>query len=247
MIIYPDIEVKDGKCVNLRRGSHEDPIVFDIDPVEAAKKFEAAGAQYLHVVDLDGVLQGGRHNADKIVEIIQAVKIPVQVGGGIRTMASAQWWIDHGAARIVLGTAAVKDRTFVRNACAQFPDQVVVSIDAREGYVVIEGWREQTQFTALDLAQELADAGVAAIVYTDIDATDGERDATFGETSKVGSAIDIPLISSGCVHRLDDLSVLKHIPGVNGAIIGRAFFQRRISVKEALAVARETMTEADFI
>lgn len=247
MIIYPDIELKDGKCVNLRWGDIDDVEEFDITPLEAAKKFASGGAEYLHVVDLDGVLQGGRHNGDKIVEIIEAVDIPVQVGGGIRTMENAEWWIDHGAARVVLGTAAVKDRTLVRNACAHFPGKVVVSIDARDGYVVIEGWREKTNFTGIELAKELADTGVAAIIYTDIDATEGEREATFAETSAVGSAIDIPLISSGCIRQLDDLSVLKHIPGVNGAIIGRAFFERKISIREALAVAREKTTEADFI
>lgn len=247
MIIYPDIELQDGKCVNLRRGSHDDPVEYPVDPVTAARKFEAAGAEHLHVVDLDGVLQSGRDNAEKIGEILAAVNIPVQVGGGIRSMESVEGWMARGAARAVLGTAAVKDRAFLREACARYPGRIVVSIDARDGYVVVEGWRETTSFTAVGLAEELANIGVAAVIYTDIDATDAERDATFGETSMVGSAIDIPLISSGCVHRLDDLSVLKHIPGVQGAIIGRAFFERRINVKEALAVAREPVTEAEFI
>jgi phosphoribosylformimino-5-aminoimidazole carboxamide ribotide isomerase len=247
MIIYPDIELKDGKCVILRRGSFDDPKVFDIEPLDAAKRFEDAGAEYLHVVDLDGVAQGGRHNADKIVEIIETVKIPVQVGGGIRTMATADWWMEHGAARIVLGTAAVKDRTFVRNACAKFPGKVVVSLDARGGYVVIEGWRETTSFTASEVAKDLADSGVAAIVFTDIDAIEGPREATFAETSALGSEISIPLISSGCVQSLDDVSVLKHIPGIHGAIIGWAFYERWIKVKDALAIAREPVTEAEFI
>lgn len=247
MIIYPDIELKDGKCVILRRGSFDDPKVYDIDPLEAAKRFEQAGAEYLHVVDLDGVLQGGRHNAEKIVEIIQAVKIPVQVGGGIRTMASADWWFENGAARVVLGTAAIKDRTFVRNACAKFPDRIVVSLDARDGYVMIDGWRERTNFTASDIAKDLADAGVAAIVFTDIDAIEGPREATFAETSALGSEISIPLISSGCVQTLDDVSVLRHIPGIHGAIIGWAFYERWVSVNAALAVAREPATEAEFI
>ena len=247
MIIYPDIELKDGKCVILRRGSFDDPQVYEIDPLDAAKRFEKAGAEYLHVVDLDGVLQGGRHNADKIVEIMKAVSIPVQVGGGIRTMASAEWWIEQGAARVVLGTAAIKDRTFVRNACAKFPGQIVVSLDARDGYVMIDGWREQTSFTASEIAKDLADAGVAAIVFTDIDAIEGPKDATFAETSALGSEISIPLISSGCVQSLDDVSVLRHIPGIHGAIIGWAFYERWISIKAALAVAREPVTEAEFI
>jgi phosphoribosylformimino-5-aminoimidazole carboxamide ribotide isomerase len=247
MDIFPDIEIKDGRTVLLRRGSFEDPKAYDVAPVEAAKKFAAAGAQHLHVVDLDGVAQGGRHNADLIEEIIKAVDIPVQVGGGVRSQAGVDYWMERGAARVVLGTAAVKDRTLVRTACAKYPDRIVVSLDARDGFVVIEGWREQTNFTASDLARDLADSGAAAIVFTDIDATDGAREATFAETSALGSEISIPLISSGCVRTLDDVSVLKHIPGVQGAIIGWAFYERWISVKDALAVAREPVTEAEFI
>ena len=247
MIIYPDIEVKDGRCVILRRGGLDDPTPYPITPLEAATQFEAAGAEYLHVVDLDGVEQGGRRNADQIVEIIENAKIPVQVGGGIRTMTSAQWWIDHGAARIVLGTAAVKDRTFVRNACAQYPGKVVVSLDARDGYVMIEGWREKTSFTVLDLAKDLADSGVAAIVFTDIDATEGPKEAAFAETSALGSKISIPLISSGCVQSLDDVSVLRHIPGIHGAIIGWALFEDWVTLPETLAIARQPTTKADFL
>ncbi|MBP5855885.1 1-(5-phosphoribosyl)-5-((5-phosphoribosylamino)methylideneamino)imidazole-4-carboxamide isomerase [Marivibrio halodurans] len=247
MIIYPDIEVKDGKCVILRRGSFDDPKVYDIEPLAAAKRFEASGAEYLHVVDLDGVLQGGRHNAETIVEIIETVSIPVQVGGGIRTMATADWWMEHGAARIVLGTAAIKDRTFVRNACARYPGKVVVSLDARDGYVMVDGWREQTGFTASEIAKDLADSGVAAIVFTDIDAQEGPKEATFAETSALGQEIAIPLISSGCVQSLDDVSVLRHIPGIHGTIIGWAFYERWVSVRAALAVAREPATEAEFI
>ena len=247
MDIFPDIEIKDGRTVLLRRGSFDDPKTYDIAPVEAAKKFAAAGAQHLHVVDLDGVAQGGRHNADLIEDIIKAVDIPVQVGGGVRSMAGVDYWMERGAARVVLGTAAVKDRTLVRTACAKYPDRIVVSLDARDGFVVIEGWREQTSFSAPDLARDLADSGVAAIVFTDIDATEGAREATFAETSALGSEISIPLISSGCVRTLDDVSVLKHIPGVQGVIIGWAFYERWISVKDALAVAREPVTEAEFI
>lgn len=247
MLIYPDIEVKDGRCVLLTRGSFENPKTFEIAPLEAARKFAAAGAEHLHVVDLDGVEQGGRHNADQIVEIIRTVDIPVQVGGGVRTLAGVDWWIENGAARVVLGTAAVKDPTLVREACARHPGKIVVSLDARDGYVMIEGWREQTSFTASEMAKQLADSGVAAIIFTDIDATEGEREATFAETSALGSEISIPLISSGCVRTLDDVSVLKHIPGVQGCIIGWAFFERWISVKDALAVAREPVTEAAFI
>jgi len=247
MDIFPDIEIKDGRTVLLRRGSFDDPKTYDVAPVDAAKKFVAAGAQHLHVVDLDGVQQGGRHNAEVIEEILKAVDVPVQVGGGVRSMAGVDYWIERGAARVVLGTAAVKDRNLVRQACAQHPGKILVSLDARDGHVVIEGWREQTAFSAPDLARDLADSGVAAIIFTDIDATEGAREATFAETSALGSDISIPLISSGCVRTLDDVSVLKHIPGVQGVIIGWAFYERWLSVKEALAVAREPVTEADFI
>ncbi len=237
MIIYPDIEVQDGKCVNLRRGVIEDPIVFDMTPLEAAKTFEAAGAEWLNITDLDGVLQGGRHNADQICEIIRTVDIPVQVGGGVRTMNTVEWWFEHGAERVILGTAAVKDRTLVRNACAHHPDKIVVSVDARNSMVVIEGWKVTTSFTALEVAKDLESSGVAALIYTDIDCDIEAPEASFAQTTELAVAVSIPVISSGTVKSLDDISTLRHLPNIAGAIVGRALFNGAVDLQDAIEIA----------
>lgn len=247
MIIYPDIELQDGRCVNLVRGRHEEPVVYDIDPLEAARRFAAQGAEWLHVVDLDGVLQGGRHNADTICRIIEAVPLPVQVGGGIRTTASVDWWFEHGAARIVLGTAAVKDRRLVEYACVHYPGKIVVSIDAREGRVVIEGWRESTAFSALDLGKSFEQSGVSELIYTDIDRDEELPESSLANTSQMGRELHIPVIASGGVYTLDDVAKLKYLPNIAGCVIGRALFDGRIQLSDALAIARAPYEAAEFI
>jgi phosphoribosylformimino-5-aminoimidazole carboxamide ribotide isomerase len=247
MIIYPDIELQDGQCVNLVRGRMEEPIKYDVDPLDAAKQFEAAGAEALHLVDLDGVRQGGRHNADAIRRIIEAVKVPVQVGGGIRTIDNVNWWFDHGADRVVLGTAAVKDRWLVENACAAHPGKVLVSVDAREGRVVIEGWRETTAFTALELAKSFEQSGVSEIIYTDIDRDDELYESSVANTSQMGKELNIPVISSGLVKTLDDVSMLKYMENIAGCVIGRALFNGSVDLKEALEIAKAPYQPAEFI
>jgi phosphoribosylformimino-5-aminoimidazole carboxamide ribotide isomerase len=247
MIIYPDIELQGGKCVNLVRGRMEEPVQFDISPLDAAKSFESQGAEALHIVDLDGVSQGGRHNADTICEIIKAVNIPVQVGGGIRTNENVRWWFDHGANRVVLGTAAVKDRRLVENACSTYPGKILVSVDAREGQVVIEGWRETTSFSALDLAKSFEQSGVAEIIYTDIDRDDDLPESSIANTSQMGKELSIPVISSGLVKTLDDVSTLKYMENVNGAVIGRALFNGSFTLSEALEIAKAPYQPAEFI
>lgn len=247
MIIYPDIELQDGKCVNLVRGRMEEPKQYDIAPLDAAKQFEQAGAEYLHIVDLDGAAQGGRHNADEIIEIIKAVNIPVQVGGGIRTTHGVNWWFEHGASRVVLGTAAVKDRRLVEYACSHYPGKIVVSIDAREGYVVIEGWRETTTFTALELGKSFEQSGVSEIIYTDIDHDDDMPDSSIAQTSEMGKNLHIPVISSGLIKSLDDVSTLRYMANVSGCVIGRALFDGRVDLKEALAIAKTPYEPAEFI
>lgn len=237
MIIYPDIELQDGKCVNLHRGVIEDPIVYDVKPLEAARKFAAAGAEWLNITDFDGVLQGGRHNADLICEIIEGVDIPVQVGGGVRSMSSVDWWLEHGAARVVLGTAAVKDRTLVRTACGRHPGKIVVSVDAKDGMVVIEGWKVTTSFTALEVAKDLEQTGVAALIFTDIDRDFDEPDSSFAQTTELAGSVSIPVISSGTVKTLDDISTLRYLPNIAGAITGRALFGGEFELEDALAIA----------
>lgn len=236
MIIYPDIEIYDGKCVNLSRGGFGEPDVYEITALDAAANFQQAGAKWLHVVDIDGVLQGGRHNAELICDVIDAVDIPVQVAGGIRTIDAVHWWLDHGAERIVLGTAAVKDQPLVEEACARYPDKVVVSVDARGGYVLIDGWRTQTSFTPLELARLFEECGVAAIIYTDIDRYENLPESSFATTTEMGTELKVPVISTGTVSSLDDVSSLKFLPNISGVIIGRALFTNVFTLEEAIEI-----------
>lgn len=236
MMIFPEIELMGGKCVSLTRGEFDNARVYDLDPVETARGFTASGAQWIQVVDLDGVKQGGRHNADIITDIIDAVETPVQVGGGIRTMTAIEWWIEHGATRIVLGTAAIMDRRLVMEACAQFPGRVAVSVDERGGAVMIEGWREAASVSALDVARQLQDAGVTAIIYTDIDRSDDLPESSFAKTTEMARQLSVPVISSGTVKSLDDLSTLKYLPNISGAIVGWALFEKKFTLDEAIAL-----------
>ena len=247
MIIYPDIELLAGKCVNLHRGHLEDPVRYDISPLEAALAFERQGAEILHIVDLDGVIQGGKHNADPICEIIGRVNIPVQVGGGIRTINSANWWLEHGAERIVIGTAAVKDRHFLLDICNHHPGRVLASIDAHSGKVMTHGWREATVMTPLEAGKSLQDSGISAIIYTDIDMDIDQPEATLATTTLMAGELGIPVISSGTIKSLDDISRLQLLPNIAGVIIGRALFNQWISLEEALTASRQAMTEAAFI
>jgi phosphoribosylformimino-5-aminoimidazole carboxamide ribotide isomerase len=236
MMIFPDIELMDGKCVSLSHGNFEDAKYYDVDPVERAKAYATAGAQWIHVVDLDGVKQGGRHNADIITDIIAAVDVPVQVAGGIRTMANIEWWIDKGATRVVLGTAAIMDRRLVMEACAQFPGKIAVSVDERGGSVMIEGWREAATVTAMEVARQLQDAGASAIIYTDIDRSDDLPDSSFAKTTEMARQLSVPVISSGTVKSLDDLSTLKYLPNISGAVVGWALFEEKFTLDEAIAL-----------
>jgi len=244
MIIYPDIEIQDGKCVNLVRGDMGNPRVYDVDPIQAARDFAAQGAEALHVIDLDGVAQGGRHNAELICEIFEAVDVPVQVGGGIRTFESALWWFDHGADRIVVGSAGVTDRRMLEKCCGRFAGKVIVSVDVRGGNVMIDGWRATTAFEPVELIGQLADLGVAEIIFTDIDRDDDLPDATFALTTQVATDAGIPLISSGCVKTLDDVATLRYLPNIAGTVIGRALFGGVFTLPEALDVADQPMTKA---
>ena len=239
MIIYPDIEIQDGHSVSLPRGRKEEATVFEISPLEAAEQFQIAGAEWLQVVDIDGVFQGGRFNSGIICEIIDNAKIPVQVAGGIRTEQQVDWWFEHGATRIVLGTAAIKDAQLLRHVCHQYPDRIVVSIDVRGGYVLIDGWQTRTSFHPITLGKNFRDIGVAAVVYTDIDRFENHSESSLAGTSEMGTEIDLPIISSGTVRTLDDISLLSLLPNIHGVITGRALFSGAVDLKEAIAIARE--------
>jgi phosphoribosylformimino-5-aminoimidazole carboxamide ribotide isomerase len=247
MKIYPAIEIMDGKAVNRLDGSSELPQPYDMAPLEAAKTFAAAGGECLHIVDVDGTMQGGRHNADLICEIIDSVDIPVQVAGGIRSTDTAAWWIDHGAARIGLGTAAVKDRHLVQQVCSTFPDRVLVTIAARHGHVVVEGWREETTFTVIDLAKSFEQTGAAEIVFIDLDRDTNPQEHSLAATVQMGEALGIPVISSGTVKSLDDVATLRYLPNIGGCIIGRALFSGAVDLKEALETANTPYKVPEFV
>ena len=238
MILYPAIDLKDGNCVRLVRGDMAQATVFSDQPADQARAFEHAGFAWLHVVDLNGAFAGRPVNRDAVLGILGAIQIPVQLGGGIRNMATIEAWFDAGVRRVVLGTAAARDPALVRDACRAFPACIAVGIDARDGKVAVEGWAESTDLDALELARRYEDAGVTTIVYTDI-ARDGALQGLDVEaTATFASAITIPVIASGGVTSLDDLTALKEQEkcGIEGVICGRALYEGRIDPAQALAL-----------
>ena len=237
MIIFPDIELQNGKCVNLVRGQMDQPVIYERDPVEAAKEFAQQGAQWLHVVDLDAAHARETDNSELVCEIIKSVHVPVQVAGGVRSMAAVDWWFEHGAERVVIGTAAVKDPHFVKEACTRYPDKVVVSVDARGDRVVVEGWKETTTFTPLDFARQYEIDDIAGIIFTDIDRDDDMPESSLATTTELATKLIVPVISSGTVKTLDDISTLKYLPNISGAITGRALFNGAFALPEAIEVA----------
>lgn len=238
MIIFPDIEIQNGQSVNRIRGKEKDPQVYDIPPLEAAEQFVAAGAEWLHVIDIDASLQDGSNNSELIQKIIDNVHIPVQVGGGIRTYLDVESWLDRGAARVVLGTAAVVDRHLIMDVCGRYPSQVVISITGKDGYAMIDGWRTKTSFTTLELAKSFENSGAAAIIYTDLDRFEGGQEVGLASTIELGTELEIPLISTGTIYTIDDVSALALLPNIEGVIIGRALFQGTVDLAEAIKVAK---------
>ncbi len=230
MILYPAIDLKDGACVRLLRGDMARATVYADDPAAQARSFAQAGCQWLHVVDLDGAFAGRPVNRNAIEAIVAAVDVPIQLGGGVRDRATLEAWLAAGISRVVLGTAAVRDPAFVEAACASHPGRVAVGIDARGGRAAVDGWAETSDVPALDLARRAAEAGAAAIVYTDI-ARDGALEGpNLAATRAIAQAVDIPVIASGGVAGLGDLAALKALEGdgVAGVIVGRAFYDGRI-------------------
>lgn len=236
MIIYPDLELRKGRLVNLARNRIESPIIYDLDPVEAARDLAAQGAEWLHVVDLDAVFNDGENTAI-IKEIIRTCGCPVQVGGAIRTMEKVHGWMKAGARRVVIATAAVKYPHFVKEAATAYPDSVIVSIDARGGRVVIEGWTEATAFTPIEFAHQFEKDGLAAIIYTDIDRDEDHPESTMAHTTDLASKVPTPVIASGVVKTLDDISTLSYLPNIAGVITSRALFGGAFTFHEANAIA----------
>ena len=238
MILFPAIDLKDGKCVRLRQGEMDRVTVFNEDPASQARRFEEQGFEWLHVVDLNGAFEGQPVNAGAVQSVIDAVHIPMQLGGGIRDLDTIVTWLEKGIDRVILGTAAVRDPALVREASRDFPGCIAVGIDARDGKVAVEGWAETSEITALDLARRFEDAGVAAIIYTDI-ARDGVLAGLNLEAiTALARAISIPVIASGGLASIDDVHALlrpEHAR-LEGAVAGRALYDGRLDPGEALAL-----------
>jgi phosphoribosylformimino-5-aminoimidazole carboxamide ribotide isomerase len=238
VIFLPAIDLKDGRCVRLRQGDMGTATVFNEDPADQARAFASAGCRWLHVVDLDGAFAGHSVNGDAINAVLDAVDLPVQLGGGIRTLATAATWLNKGVRRIILGTAALRHPDLVRSACNDFPGRIAVGIDARDGRVAVQGWAEQSCIAALDLARRFEDAGVAAIIFTDI-GRDGVLSGPNTEATVVlARAVSIPVILSGGISSLADLAAVKAAADgiVAGVVCGRAIYDGRIDVAQAVAL-----------
>lgn len=239
MILYPAIDLKGGQCVRLLRGAMETATVFADDPAAQAAAFADAGCEWLHLVDLDGAFAGAPANAEAVGAILARVRIPVQLGGGIRDMATITAWIERGVARVILGTAAVENPALVREAARAFPGRIAVGIDARAGRVATRGWARVTDVNATDLALQLQDAGVAAIVHTDIDRDGAMAGPNVAATAALARAVSVPVIASGGVSLLSDLVALRDTGVIAGAISGRALYDGAIDLAQALARLRE--------
>jgi phosphoribosylformimino-5-aminoimidazole carboxamide ribotide isomerase len=241
MILFPAIDLKDGQCVRLKLGDMAQATVFNEDPAAQARDFAEQGFQWLHLVDLNGAFAGRPVNADAVDAILAATDVPVQLGGGIRDMATVETWLTKGVRRVILGTAAVRDPEFVRNACSQHADRIAVAVDARDGKVAAAGWAETTDIAAADLARRFEDAGVAAIIYTDIDRDGMLKGLNLEATLRLAQATSIPVIASGGLASLDDIRrlVAPDCAILEGAVCGRALYDGRLDGREALRLIGE--------
>lgn len=236
MILFPAIDLKDGQCVRLKLGDMAQATVFNDDPAAQARSFERQGFTWLHLVDLNGAFEGKPVNAEAVEAILAAVKLPVQLGGGIRSLGQIEAWLGKGIRRVILGTAALRDPALVREACRLFPGRIAVGIDAKGGRVAVEGWAETSDLTAVDLAGRFADAGVSAIIFTDIDRDGVLKGLNIESTLELARSISIPVIASGGLASMDDIHRLLQPDCriLEGAISGRALYDGRIDVAEAL-------------
>ncbi len=240
MILFPAIDLKNGACVRLVRGDMDQATTFNDDPAAQARDFEAAGFEWLHIVDLNGAFEGRPVNAEAVSAIVGAIGMPVQLGGGIRDLATIESWLDVGVRRVILGTVALKEPQLVKQACTEFPGRIVVGIDARGGKVAVEGWAETSEVRAMELALRFEDAGVAAIVYTDIDRDGAMQGVNVDATVDLSFALTTPVIASGGVRGMADLIELKkhEKAGIEGVISGRAIYDGRLDAATALALLR---------
>jgi phosphoribosylformimino-5-aminoimidazole carboxamide ribotide isomerase len=240
MILYPAIDLKNGQCVRLLRGDMENATVFNDDPAAQARVFQEAGFQWLHLVDLDGAIEGNAVNSTAVRNILSEVTLPAQLGGGIRNMEAIDRWLEAGIARVILGTIALEDPALVKAACKAYPGKIAIGIDARNGMVAVKGWVETSTISAMELALRFEDAGAAAIVFTDIDRDGAMGGVNLDATVDLAFALSTPVIASGGVSSLHDLKVLKaeEQSGINGVIVGRALYDGGIQAKPALEVLK---------
>jgi len=246
VILFPAIDLKNGQCVRLEQGDMARATVFNLDPAAQARAFAAQGFEYLHVVDLDGAFAGKPMNAQAVEAMLGAITMPVQLGGGIRDLKTIEAWLAKGVARVIIGTAAVRDPQLVKGAAKQFPGRVAVGLDARDGKVAVEGWAETSQVTALEIAERFADAGVAAIIFTDI-ARDGLlKGLNLDATIELAERVAIPVIASGGFASIEDVKALlaPRAKKLAGAIAGRALYDGRLDPAMALALIRNARAAA---
>ncbi|MGI3209673.1 1-(5-phosphoribosyl)-5-[(5-phosphoribosylamino)methylideneamino] imidazole-4-carboxamide isomerase [Roseovarius tibetensis] len=237
MIIYPTLELLDGKCVNLRRGRLDEPVIWHVDPVETARGFASAGAEWMHLTDMNG-LRGEGGNDALVQEIIRTVGIPVQLGGGFRARDSVSRWIDHGAGRVVLGTMALHDPEGVKELAKYHPDQIVVAVDVYQGQLMTAGWHTPSVFGADDFIRAFDGVPLAGFIVTDIDADIEESDGSLGVISGLAAQTRLPVIARGTVHGIDDVARLRYLPNIAGTLIGRALLAKDVDLGEALRMAR---------
>jgi phosphoribosylformimino-5-aminoimidazole carboxamide ribotide isomerase len=236
VILFPAIDLKDGRCVRLKRGLMSEATIFNDDPAAQAKSFQRAGFQWLHCVDLNGAFAGRSANGDAVRAIRAAVDLPIQLGGGIRDMAAIESWLAAGIARVILGTAALKNPALVKDAAKRFPGKIVVGADARGGKVATEGWAAVSELTPVDLGRRFEDAGVAAILFTDVDGDGLLQGVNVSATAALARAVRIPVIASGGVSGIEDIDALLAVrePNIEGVVIGRALYDGRIDPTRAL-------------
>ena len=241
MILFPAIDLKDGQCVRLKLGDMEQATIFNDNPAAQAKRFESQGFEWLHLVDLNGAFEGRPVNGKAVEEILKAISIPVQLGGGIRDMATIEHWLSRGVTRVILGTIALRNPAIVREACKEFPGEIVVGIDAKAGHVAVEGWGESSSLTAIELGKRFEDVGVTAIVFTDIDRDGILKGINFEKTLELANSVNIPVIASGGLASIKDVERLLEpdCAILEGAISGRAIYDGRLDPKAALKLIRE--------
>ena len=239
MILYPAIDIKDGKCVRLLKGDMNKETIFNHSPKNQAKQFEELGCEWIHLVDLNGAFKGLPVNHKAVEEILDNVKVPVQLGGGIRSIKTIENWINQGLSRVILGTAAINDPNLVELAAREFPNKIAVGIDAKNGFVATDGWANTTAITALELAKNLEGVGVCSIIYTDINRDGAMKGPNIEQTEIIANSVSIPVIASGGISSIKDLQNLKNSKAeLNGVISGRAIYDKILKIDEAIKLLR---------